>query len=254
MRRSGRLPAIKRFGGATGVAKTGLISSLLYGCKVFGANGGRLALMRKLLVQTLPGKGKHFPHGPLLQLHGLDPAETANAAPIATWAQTVWEKLLPKTTLQAAWRAIYPGRMRMRNPWLDIRGPFAAMIATLARLNWRAPSATTLKTDSGKMLDLEKVSPKEVAKEVALATQAGVWKDWTLEASGAALSRPFLFPTKRLVAKKLGGGWTAAQLPCSVGRRLAWPGRVLTLSCLCCRSSLRATACSRATSSWTAPG
>ena len=90
----------------------------------------------------------------------------------------------------------------MRNPWLDIRGPFAAMIATLARLNWRAPSATTLRTESGQLLDLEKVSPKEVAKEVALSTQAGVWKEWTLEASGAGFSKPFLLPVKRLVAKK----------------------------------------------------
>ena len=64
--------------------------------------------MRRLFAQTVPGKGKHFLHGPFLQLHGLDPAETANAAQIAAWAQAVWETLFQASQFQGAWRALDP--------------------------------------------------------------------------------------------------------------------------------------------------
>ena len=48
IRRRARLAMVRRYGGAFRVAKAGVIPSLLYGQKVFGANGGQIAFMRRM--------------------------------------------------------------------------------------------------------------------------------------------------------------------------------------------------------------
>ena len=100
-----------------------------------------------------------------------DPAMEAMCQPIYFWARAVWHRLLPANTLRATLKDSRRRMGKSRRPWAVVRGPSAAMAATVAQIGWQVASATELITDEGRKLLLDEDPPVVILKEVKDATR-----------------------------------------------------------------------------------
>eukprot|EP00974_Lingulodinium_polyedra_P102819 9954544-Lingulodinium_polyedra.AAC.1 len=84
-----------------------------------------------------------------------DPIVQATELPLLAWATAVWERRLPVALMGHAVAAVQAKRGLT---WQGVRGPIAAVLLTLARIGWRALSATEWLSHRGERLDLTEIS------------------------------------------------------------------------------------------------
>ena len=87
------------------------------------------------------------------------------------WAKALWTKSAPIGVLTRAYmRALanLEGKVRV---WSSVSGPAAAMMATCARIGWRANSTSEFETEEGAIIDLAEMCPMQVKWHVDRATQ-----------------------------------------------------------------------------------
>ena len=168
--------------------------AVTYGVEITGMADTHLTNARRSIARAAApeGHGKN-PDLVLLTcdtLRGtMDPAFDAHVMPIKTWALAWWQRWRPKDVFLRAMRAAL--RKLESTPgsgWHAATGPVMALVATTKRLGWTIPSAHTLQTDTGRLLDLELDSPAAVAFEVRNAVRR-----WRL--SKIANSFPQLVPS-----------------------------------------------------------
>ena len=82
--------------------------------------------------------------------------------------------------------------------WTLVRGPAAALIASLFRIGWKSPEPGVLLDCHGWSLDLLSVSPSEIRFLVSHAAKEAIWEAWSKSTPGAP-ARPFIEPLKKLL-------------------------------------------------------
>eukprot|EP00971_Amphidinium_carterae_P328733 6460766-Amphidinium_carterae.1 len=134
-----------------------------------------------------------------------------------------------------------------RRPWAKVAGPAAALVMSAARLGWSIQDVTTLTTDLGVQLNLERVSAKYLCKLVSSASgrwserfalwHRGVFEDFSevptlwlrpLHDTVAKLRGSYL-QQKCLQSVAAGGRWTQ--------HRLFRKGMATHSTCLACKSA-----------------
>ena len=105
-----------------------------------------------------------------------DPAFDAHKAHIVTWAFAVWETWLPIPLLEQLMANAIPTLRNARRVWAMVKGPAAAVVATVARIGWQMLNATQVLTYVGHMLDLKLDPPKVVAEHIFNAVERWRWK------------------------------------------------------------------------------
>ena len=83
-----------------------------------------------------------------------DPAFIAHSDVIVHWAKAIWNKWIPREDLQTSIDDAKTRTAASPQPWRVVYGPAAALVCTAERLNWEVLSATELRTDVGRILDL----------------------------------------------------------------------------------------------------
>ena len=174
---------IKRLRGmgvdAKTLARATGMPSMAYGLDAVGASDTTLTAMRRAVAfaSTPPTAGGNL-DASLTAMDGaagrLDPAFSAHAQPITTWARAVFcrwrpaERLAKMAMKQRSWSE---EQQNGHINWALVRGPCAAAHATAARIGWKFIDYRTLVTDNGRELRLDRDSPAAVEKEVHQAVR-----------------------------------------------------------------------------------
>ena len=93
------------------------------------------------------------------------PAFVAHSDVLLHWATAVWNKWVPYHKLQAALDDAKRRIASSQQPWRVVYGPAAALVCTAGRLNWEVISATELRTDKGRILNLTLDPPIVIARQ-----------------------------------------------------------------------------------------
>ena len=147
-------------GNAALMVRTAGVPAIMYGCETMGLSDSCLHEARcKVASAAAPNAGGKNHLLTLLAIDGqygtLDPAFDAHVGPIKHWALAVWDKWFPITHMQMTHERARHKLAGVRSSWwASVCGPTTAMLATAKRLSWQCLSATALKTDVGRVLDL----------------------------------------------------------------------------------------------------
>ena len=79
--------------------------------------------------------------------HMVDPVFVAHSEVVVHWASAVWEGWIP---IVAMHKAVAKARSELTRPkrhWAVVKGPAAALVATLAKIGWTITDAVTVCTD-----------------------------------------------------------------------------------------------------------
>ena len=144
--------------------RTGGTAALVYGQANMGVSNTMLQSQRAAVAAaSVPGGSGELDITLILADGGMrgkaDPAFAAHEAPIAKWAEAVWEGWLPRPALSklvSAALAVLAGRP---SPWAMVRGPAAAFVASALRLGWQVLPYAEVRTDCGQHIDFTRDSP-----------------------------------------------------------------------------------------------
>ena len=133
---------------------------ITHGVEVVGFSGTHLLNARRCIAHAIsPEGGARNPNLALYLADGargsVDPAFDAHVLPIKHWALACWSQWQPAELLQFAMakardKVIVAGSAK----WARVTGPAGATCASAHRLGWSFLSATSLVTDTGRMLNL----------------------------------------------------------------------------------------------------
>ena len=102
----------------------------------------------------------------------LDPSFEGNCAPIRQCATVWWENWVPVRSLNKAYVTAQNTIGKQDTPkWNNVKGPTAALIATIHRLNWKMVSSTVFLDDEGFELDCQKDSPDAIVAAASRSTR-----------------------------------------------------------------------------------
>ena len=138
-----------------------------------------------------------------------DPAMEAICQPIFFWARAVWHRWLPMAALRSALKDSRNRMAKAKRQWGVVRGPSAALVATVERIGWRIASTTELVTDEGRKLLLDADSPVVILAEAKDATRR--WRLRNIQESVWWLGDPP--PHSWSVSETIDGGclWAEAE-------------------------------------------
>ena len=104
-----------------------------------------------------------------------DPAFDAHVLPIHAWALAAWQRWLPLASMDLLLDDAHSKFAAAKSIWQHVKGPGAATLATIRRLNWTAESAVAFTTDAGRKLNLQLDPPIVVKAEVVAAVRR--WRE-----------------------------------------------------------------------------
>ncbi len=155
--------------------------AVMYGVFTCGMATTQLARTRSTIASAVApeGRGKK----PELILWAcdchtgtVDPAFDAHGQPIAFWAYAWWQQWRPANKLveaaHAAMAVFVPGHP---NTWKKAVGPVLSMLATCHRIGWEMVSPWELKTDVGRLLNLQLDPPAVVETETKAVVRRWRW-------------------------------------------------------------------------------
>ena len=105
-----------------------------------------------------------------------DPAFSAHADTVVQWAEAVWSGILPIQAMQRTMRKAKLELAKAKRQWSVVKGPAAAMVATLARIGWTAVDATTVYSDQGEEVAFTKDPPAMIKKMIHEAVRRWRWR------------------------------------------------------------------------------
>ena len=143
-----------------------------------------------------------------------DPAFEAHVGVIHMWSLAVWEAWAPSKLLDTLVKGTISRLSKARSVWAVVRGPAAALVATVQRLGWTVGSATLLTDDKGRIIDLLKDSPAYVKGLAVDAVQRWRWsrieKKLPWLAIGPRGAGAWWLPISRALRLTNSDGWGAA--------------------------------------------
>ena len=144
---------------------------MAFGDGITGVSSSVLLARRRLVAAAVAAPAKGRDHDITLtltddtDLQEADPAFNAQAAPITMWSEAVWKSWCPTAMLSLAFKRARLTLSAARRPWAVVRGPAAATLASVERLDWIMPNVTTSVTDRGRVLDLREGPVKHPGEE-----------------------------------------------------------------------------------------
>ena len=178
LKAKGRRLRIRKLGkkAAGRIIATGVGPALRYGVAVVGASNSLVSRARRTACGSYGKMGGRSQFG-RLQLAEYDIGQVMAVDPIVAWAKGVWDGLVDRQTLAKTWKAATIEVLTSANPFTAVRGPAGAMLASLTRLEWKAPSPFHFLTKRGGLLDLDVVCPfivgRHAREELAMLEAAG---------------------------------------------------------------------------------
>jgi ribonuclease HI len=160
----GRLPKYKRLGklAARHLVRTGAAPAMRYGVTVVGATNSALKTARRFSCAAA-GEMRGRSSFARLQLASYDVGALMAIDPVIEWSRAVWDGLVPREDLRLAWRRAVVEVGTAPNPFLAVRGPAGAMVASALRLGWRSTSPFDFQAADGVIISLDKMCPAVVA-------------------------------------------------------------------------------------------
>ncbi len=156
-------PRVKTMGpvGGAHVMNTGLVPALRYGATTTGIGE---ASLRKAAAAASEIYGSTLGRSTTarLALRRTDPRPSLVLRPISAWVEAVWCGTLPMDLMSDAFRYAQKTVGLSKRPHQEVCGGAGAYVAALRRLRWRAPSATTILTLDGDLIDLCVTEPRTV--------------------------------------------------------------------------------------------
>ena len=96
---------------------------------------------------------------------------------------------------------------KSKSPWLQVRGPAGAFIATVRRLGWMTQSASTI-TIGSIVYDLRYTRLQELYRYIVTATEQQLMDSWLQEhGEECGITSLFLAPVRALLRRPLQGRW-----------------------------------------------
>ena len=108
--------------------------------------------------------------------HMVDPAFSAHSDVVVHWATAIWENWIPLASMQKAFLKARAELAVAKRHWSVVRGPAAAMTATLARIGWVLVDATTAYTDRLEQVSFLKDPPAMVKMMVNASVRRWRWR------------------------------------------------------------------------------
>ena len=194
--------------------RTGGLAGAQYGQAAIGISDYSLMQLRRTAAGFIGGaaKGKD-PNLTLIAADAkmgdrADPAFTAHADVVVQWALAIWEGLLPLAMMQRSVLKAKADLVRAKRQWAVVKGPAAALIATVARVGWTVVDATLAYDDLGEEIAFTKDSPAAVKQKVHESVRRWRWRMAGLAgketAGGDVCEGPVWKPVADLLAK---GRW-----------------------------------------------
>ena len=164
------------------VAKAGLNSTMLYGTGLLGMSESALKRARSVIHSALcPRPGKRsatadlYFASPSLEL---DPAIVATVGPVMLYVQAVWQNWLPRHMVARAFMQAAENVSEAKSKkavWKQIKGPIVATHASLLRVGWSPRTPFLWITPSGAVINILKLSDKDVATLFKRDVQNWLW-------------------------------------------------------------------------------
>ena len=172
-RRRGLFNGLRKMGvDVAKVLRTGGLAAAQFGQAVYGVADYPLMQLRRKVAGLVGGAaaGKD-PNLVLVASDAatgkvMDPAFVAHTDPIVHWACAVWERWMPLEWLQSSLSKAKLDLTRAKKQWAVVKGPAAAVCATLARIGWTMVDVTTAYTDRNVEVSFLKDSPAMVKRLV----------------------------------------------------------------------------------------
>ena len=175
MARKQRLAMLRRAAGlrAAALIATGISPSAAHGAGVAGLADRPLAQLRTLAAITAGAKpGWGTAAVMLLQVRGdFDPIFAATVPLVLRLATWVWEGKGSLAQLQASWVQLEKCAGQGGLTWATAKGPLAATWLSLVRIGWGMASAWVLRSDSGELLSMLHVPPRDIKDSLAEGIQ-----------------------------------------------------------------------------------
>ena len=146
--RTGALPAMRYGAGVVGVGKATFLAARSFACAVRGEMRGRCTYAR-------------------LALASYDPGTALVTDSLLEWARAAWDERGCRDDMTVAWKAAVKSSASADKPFQSVRGPAGAVIASAAKLGWRAPSAFAFVNRAGVLLDVRDVCPAVIGLHAA---------------------------------------------------------------------------------------
>ena len=164
------------------VLRTGGLAAAQFGQATLGLSDYPLLQLRRRVAGLIGGdaSGKD-PNLVLIAAdarlrHMVDPAFAAHSEVVVHWATAVWERWIPIASLH---KSVAKARMELANAkrhWAVVRGPAAALVATLARIGWTVTDAATAFTDRMEEVSFLKDSPARIKVMVNASVRRWRWR------------------------------------------------------------------------------
>ena len=227
---AGRLGRYRRLGrrAAGRLVRTGAAPAMRYGVGVCGATDTAVRAARRFSC-AVAGEMRGRSSFARLQLAAFDVGTLMATGPTVEWAKAVWEGLVGRDDLRAAWRnAIVTVGLASR-PFQAAAGPAGATVASARRLGWKMPSPFDFVDGRGERISLDHVCPCGLAackgrphEGRCCSVVAGC--PYRRDPGFGALARP---PCIKGIARKpgrriptcAGGGWLVDPIEALRGRR-----------------------------------
>ena len=182
-RRRGLFHGLRRMGvDIAKVLRTGGLTAAQFGQAVHGVADYPLMQLRRKAAGLVGGAaaGKN-PNLVLVAAdaasgNAMDPAFAAHTDPVVHWASAVWEGWMPVEWLQRTLKNARVELTRAKRQWFVVKGPAAAVCATLARIGWTMVDATTAYTDRDLEVSFLKDSPAMVKRLVRESVRRWRWR------------------------------------------------------------------------------
>eukprot|EP00959_Pyramimonas_sp_CCMP1952_P180438 3773066-Pyramimonas_sp.AAC.1 len=140
----------------------------------------KLKELRKNVATAMEGNTKGRSTALTLLSDRIDPGNLANSGPIIAWA-TSWQEALDDAELaerlHSPWRTWVMKFYKCKAPWLTVRGPAGAFVATVKRPGWMTQAAHSVTID-GTVLDLRFTMLQEIQHHVTRATEQQLKDEW----------------------------------------------------------------------------
>ena len=162
--------------------RTGANSAMTFGGRAMGVSDSTLLQQRRAAVAASCDRacGADLDLSLIIAdgstLGAADPAFEAHAGVVHMWSLAVWEQWVPLGILDRLVNSTKPRLDKARRIWSVVYGPAAALLASLARIQWRVESATRLISDDGAVIDITRDSPAFVRGAVTQSVARWRWR------------------------------------------------------------------------------
>ncbi|CAK0810705.1 unnamed protein product [Prorocentrum cordatum] len=167
-------------GAAHKLIRQASVPALLYGSSIVGTADSKLKELRRNVATAMERNTEGKSTALTLLSDRIDPGILANSGPTIAWA-TAWQEALDDAgladRLHSAWRTWVMKIYKCKAPWLTVRGPAGAFVATVKRLGWVTQAAHSVTID-GTVFDLRFTMLQEIQHHAIRTTEQQLKDEW----------------------------------------------------------------------------